>query len=278
MSWNLFKKWQSKVASSQIFPNAFVCLWHHPPGDRDGDTEAKCCMTCRWVTDPGSSLGPDSNGGWLPGSLPDPSSCPCWKEVCKKRRKLMQLGGAWLMVTLYNWHGPWKFTLGDCNTFTAHFVATCDKGNNQSAFQKVGRSYLLTKHSAVKLAQSHGPYKYQVPFPASSSNILHPPLVFQAFCRSTQSTNNWQPWGSSTCSLLFSSSSSRLLQVRSTVNPAKNERACGSVRHKKKQTSTGRQNLMLPGWRYVVDGTKNICALFLKKVIHDLLHIYCSSF
>ena len=222
MSWNLFKKWQSNVAPTQMFLTAFLCPWHHPPGDRDRETETKC-----YVTDPGSTLRPDSNGGWLPSPLLDPSPCLCWKQVCKSQANgcsSARLG--WWSHYITVWHGLWKFTLGGCNMFAARFIATCDKGDDQSPFQKVGCSYLLTKHSAVKLAQPRAPYKYQVPFLPSSSENLHPPSIFQTLCRSTQSTTDPQPWGSSTCSSLLSSSSSRLLQVRSKVDPTKNKRAC----------------------------------------------------
>lgn len=96
---------------------------------------------------------------------------------------------AWLVVPLCNRHGQRIFTLGHCNTFTAHFTATGDKGDNHPAFQKVLCCYLLTEHSAVKLAQPHRLYKYQVLFLASSTTNLHLPLVIQALCRSTKPKN-----------------------------------------------------------------------------------------
>lgn len=96
MSWNLFKKWQSKVTSSEMFPNAFLCLWHHLPGDRNGEKKTKCYVTCQQVTDPGSTLGLDSNLGWLPCPLLHPSPCLCREPVCKiHANKCSSLGLGW---------------------------------------------------------------------------------------------------------------------------------------------------------------------------------------
>lgn len=191
ISWNLFKKWRSKVAPSQTFPSAFLWLWHHPLVIGMGRRRQKVI----WLVSEWQIQGQHCDQS--PVTADSPALClthPCAVagNSLQKPHELLQLSGAWLMVTLHNCHGHWKFTLGDFNMFAAHFIATCDKGDGRSAFQKIGCSYLLTKHSAVKLAQSHGPYKYRVPLPALPQTIF----ILHRYFRRFAGADSPQPTGS----------------------------------------------------------------------------------
>ena len=117
----------------------------------------------------------------------------------------------------------------------------------------MGDNQLLDKRlGAVTYWQSTQPWNFHSPTTPINARRLPLPLP-QTNVILLRSSRNWgtqsttEPWRSSACSSLFSSSSSRLLQVRYNVNPTTERRGKHKCvpRRKRRLWPTDRQYTML---------------------------------